>query len=124
MGIQPIWKDEPYKVIEDGDMSQATIVSEVVPSRRYQHVSFHVSWTGSPVGYFTIEASDEEDNASNFVELEMDIDVDETQIRTDGNTENPFLVKIDGTPFRGVRLKYTRESGTGTLTVWAAAKQS
>lgn len=121
MVIATIWKDDPEKVVVDGDMGQATITSEFVPIRRYDLISFHVIWTGSPVGVFTVEASDNEEDASSFVALEMDV-YPNTSIRTD-NSENPFLIKIDVCPYRGIRLKYTRESGSGTLNVFAAAKK-
>jgi hypothetical protein len=87
--------------------------------RRFDLISFEISWTGNPTGAFTVEGSDNEEDENSYAELRMKDDV----IMTTANSTNPFLVNLKAVPYRAIRLRYTRLGGTGVLNVHAAGKE-
>jgi hypothetical protein len=109
--MRQLWSDTPKKIITDGDMS-SDVTSQVMHLRIFDNIGLQVGWSGSPVGTFTVEASN---NDTDYAELVMDA-------MTTANSPNPFLISINQFPYRTLRLKYTATSGSGTLNAWGSAK--
>jgi hypothetical protein len=116
--MKQIWSDNPEKLLADGDMSQS-LVSEKMYIRRFDLISFAISWSGNPSGTFTVEASNDEDDENSYAGLRMKDDV----TMTTANSTNPFLINLPALPYRAVRVRYTRSGGTGVLNIHAAGKQ-
>jgi hypothetical protein len=95
-----------------------TVVSDFMAIRRFALISFQCKWTGNPIGVFTVEASNNENDSNSFTTIKLDAD----EITTE-NSENPFLIKIPECPYRAIRLRYTATSGVGILNVYAAGKE-
>jgi hypothetical protein len=110
----PIKPQAAYQIFKNGDMSQATIESELMSIDELLAVGIEVRWTGSPVGKFEVFATVSGDPAGWF---KMDLaDMDCTV------PEKIFGIPIQGVPYNGLKLVYTRTSGSGTLQAFAIGK--
>lgn len=78
-------------------------------------VCYQVSWTSSnAVGVISVQGSVD---GVNFVDLTF------SPVLTQPASNNgSYLINLALLPFPLIRLKYTRTSGTGTLTVYLSAK--
>jgi hypothetical protein len=100
-----------FKSVVDGDMS-ADVVSPSTNILYTDRVGFQISYTGSPTGVFSVQVSNDE---SIWQDLTLSV-----AIEAAGSADNHY---IDAeTSARHIRLKYTRESGSGTLQVSLVAK--
>lgn len=117
----------PHLVITNGDMSQASIISEVTIIQKLSLASYGVSWAGSsPVGVITVEVSNDyslnpdgsENNAGTWNALPLS-----GTAAVSGNTGNGFI-DIDAQAGYALRLVYTRTSGTGSLQATVVGKVS
>lgn len=96
-------------------MSLASTTSSTTTVGYLDNVGVLLSWTGtSPVGAITFDVSN--DN-SNWVSLDFG-----SVIAISGNTGS-HVISINQLPFIYIRAKYTKTSGTGTLTASLNAKQ-
>lgn len=95
---------------------------------RIPGISYDVSWTGAPNGVFSVQVSNTYSqnidgsvaNAGNWSTLPGGAFVGTLPIPS-GSPGNGFI-DIVGTEAYAIRLVYTASSGTGNLTVIAAAK--
>lgn len=106
-----------------GDVtSPATII------QRLPGISYSVVWTGTPVGTFAVQVSNDFSldstgtvlNAGHWTSLPTSAFTGTYPVPS-GSASAGFL-DVVGTEAYAVRLKYTRTSGTGTLTVIPCAK--
>lgn len=124
-----------FQNIVAGDMSQATITSTVSNIQMLDNVGIQLSWTGSPVGTFTIEVSadhaqDEYGNvtvAGQWTALTVSYLVSSAVTAASSiptSVGSPIYVDITQISAPWIRVIYTKTSGTGTLTGYLTAKMS
>lgn len=102
------------------DMSQTSITSSGIWLGHISDFSIQLVFTGSPVGTFKLQASNDQGNEDKGNGGWSDsgvtnwTDLDSAQaISAAGN----LMYNYRGAGFRWVRLVYTKDSGTGTITV-------
>lgn len=115
----------PHPVITNGDMSRATITSEVTIIQKLSLASYGVSWAGSsPVGTITVEVSNDyalnPDGSVKTAGTWNQLPLSATAAVT-GNTGNGFI-DIDAQAGYALRLVYTKASGTGSLQATVVGK--
>jgi hypothetical protein len=93
-----------------------SLVSDAVDLRESTGFSVQLVYTGSPVGTFTLEASNDKLNATPTTWVT--VDNSSTAIAASGN----FMINMEKSYFGWVRVKYTFTSGTGTIAVKIIAK--
>jgi hypothetical protein len=110
---------QPFSVITNGDMSQASLTSIPTIKSNMSMVSYGVSWAGTaPVGTVTVQVSnDYSENADGTVRHAgtWTTLVLSAPTNVSGNTGNGFIDVVTGA--YAIRLVYTRTSGTGVLQV-------
>jgi hypothetical protein len=112
------------QIVASGDMSQASITSQVMPIINEDNVAFQIVWSGAPVGTFDVQVSvdhaqDSQGNVSNtgtWLSLTLS-----SPVAAAGSAGNAY-VDINQISAPYIRVVYTKTSGTGTLNIWAAAK--
>lgn len=114
----------PFKVITNGDMSQASITSSVTIIQKISMLSYSYSWVGStPVGTISVQVSNDYaitpngalENAGTWTTLTLDVaGTPATSIAVSGNTANDFI-DIRQLGAYAIRTVYTKGSGTGSL---------
>lgn len=115
-------------VVNAGDMSQATVTSQVSIIQRLPGISYDIAWTGTPTGTFAVQVSNTYTqnpdgtaaNAGNWNTLPSAALIG-TLPAPAGAPGNGFIDVI-GTEAYAIRLVYTKTSGTGSLTVVPSAK--
>jgi len=109
--------------------SMATsITGPVTIIQRIPGISYDITWTGNPVGTFQVQVSNSYAenpdgtvlNAGNWTTLPTSAFTGTYPVPS-GSAGNGFL-DVVGTEAYAIRLTYTATSGTGTLTVFPAAK--
>jgi hypothetical protein len=97
-----------------GDMS-ADILSEIVHLYKIDQVSLQVQWTSADaIGVIEVEGSVD---GETFTALTF------SPALTQPNSDNGlYLINMALIPFMHIRVRYTRTSGSGTLSVKASAK--
>ena len=116
---------DPYPVIKNGDMSQASLTSDITIIRKLSLLSYGVSWSGtSPVGSIVVEVSNDyainSDGSVQHAGTWNDLPLS-APTTVSGNTGMGFI-DIFATSAFAIRLKYIKGSGTGTLQVTACGK--
>lgn len=105
----------PIHIINAGDMSQATLTSTVINVQNLDNAGLEVTWTGSPTGTITVQAS-----ISNQTFYSLTFNPTLTQ---PAGSAGGYLINLNQLPFTYFKVVYTKTSGTGTLDVWAAVKE-
>lgn len=106
----------------------ASINGPVTIIQKLPGISYDISWTGTPTGTFTVQVSNSYFTdpqgtvigTPNWTDLPT-ASFSGTYPVPSGSASAGFL-DVVGTEAYCVRLIYTRTSGTGALTVYAAAK--
>lgn len=123
-----------FNTVEAGDMSAASITSAVTDIQFLDDVGIQFTWSGSPVGDFSIEVSADYSqdyqgnvqNAGHWVPLTFTY-WDGTQFVTDTSLPtsagSPIYVDLALLSAPYIRSVYNRTSGTGALTTTITAKQ-
>lgn len=128
-----------FNTIAAGDMSQATLTSAVTDIQFLDDVGVQFTWTGSPVGEFSVEVSAdyEQDgtvsppvikNAGNWAPLTFTYwDVGGSAFVTaqaiPTSVGSPIYLDMALLSSPWIRCKYTKVSGTGTLVATITAKE-
>lgn len=110
--------DLPYHVatkhqIVNGDMSQATLISEANNVNEVISFCYQAVWSGAPVGVVVLEASID---GTNFTEI------DECRYTIVASPDT-YMVNVEKHAYVFVRFKFTKTSGTGTLNVHFNSKR-
>lgn len=118
---------KPYNVVPPvpGNML-STLQSNPTNISGMDDVGYSGSFTGAPVGTFSVQASvdyqpglaptDYPINAGNWVTLPLN-----AAVTASGSPDNFFIdITLISAPW--IRLVYTPTSGTGTLSVWVVGK--
>ncbi len=126
-------KIDPYAVIVNGDMSQASITSSVTLTPSLSMISYGFSWSGtSPVGTIQIQSSNDYKlnpdgsvanagtwNTITFLSAGSAV----SSFAVSGNTGNG-MIDLFETAAYALRAVYTKGSGVGTLQAIVNAKVS
>lgn len=128
---------QTFKTISAGDMSTATLTSSITNIQFLDNVGYQFSWTGSPVGEFSIEVSADynQDSSSppnvlatgNWIPLvftywDANAGTFVTDTAVPSSVGSPIYLDLALLSAPWIRAKYTRTSGTGTLTATITAK--
>ena len=113
-----------FKMIDNGDMSQSSLTSAPTNIQFLDNVAIQFNFTGAPSGTFSIEVSAdyEQDiggatiNVGNWVPVTLP-----TPPVASGSAGSVFI-DLNQLAAPWVRVKYTKTSGTGSLTAWISAK--
>lgn len=103
-----------YKMLDQADMS-TSLESEPTSVINLDKASIVLSWTGSPVGTFSLEARNGVDEAWYALDFGATIEP--------GGSAGNHRLLLTETPFTDVRLIYAATSGSGTLNAVITAKQ-
>lgn len=101
----------PQPLIVDGDMSDS-ITSTGTDFFNADRVGYEIIWTGNPVGSFTVEVSH---TGRTWTTLTLSEEI------TAAGTDDHAFIDIESAA-KYIRLKYTRDSGTGTLNAFVCSK--
>jgi hypothetical protein len=115
---------EPHVSVSAGDMSLATITSDVTCIKFLDNLGIQLSWTGSPVGTFDVQVSNDysdgkgasKANAGTWSSLGLN-----PPVSASGSAADAYLqLQQICAPY--IRVVYTKTSGTGSLTVVISGK--
>lgn len=99
----------------NGSMSGTnTIYSQIVDISKMDSIGLEVTWTGNPVGTFTVNVSN---SGINFYALTFD-----PPLTQPTGTAGGYAVNLDSIGFKYLMLKYVNSAGSGTLTVYGQNK--
>jgi hypothetical protein len=99
------------QIVTDGDLS-ANLTSAAFNILAYRSFSLHAEWTGVPVGDFQLQVSND---GSNWFDQGSSVAA--------GGGADEAMFSEQFSPWAYARLDYTSTSGTGTLNVFALAKE-
>ncbi len=110
----------PFKIINAGDMSSATLTSAVTDIRYLDNVCIQCIATGAPVGRFDVQASADYAISSTGAVVSTGnwVTMDTASIVA----ADDVLFDLNQLSFPFIRLLYTKTSGTGTLNAYITAK--
>ena len=125
---RPLIKPNPNKPLINAASMAANVTGPATIIQRLPGISYDLAWTGTPTGTFSVEVSNSYSenvdgsvqNAGNWTALPSAAFVG-TLPAPSGSAGTGFI-DVVGTEAYAVRLIYTRTSGTGSLTVYPAAK--
>ena len=120
----------PQVVVNAGDMS-GNITSSPTILQSLTRVAYSVDWTGSPVGTFQVQTSNDYAlnpngtvaNAGNWATIPLIVNgVISNTVSTVGFTGG--MIDVEGISAYAIKLVYTAGSSTGVLTAVIAGKVS
>lgn len=128
MSDRPLIAPNTIVPIINGVSMASSITGPATVIQRLPGVSYDISWTGSPVGTFSVQVSNtvvlgpngSVIQAGNWYNLPAAALVGSLPVPS-GSSGNGFIDVI-GTEAYAVRLVYTATSGSGNLTAVVAAK--
>jgi hypothetical protein len=109
------------KVIDAGSMS-GDLDSGIINSAQgdssvsfLDNIGFQFVWTGTPTGTIAVLASID---GINFTALDFS-----PVITQPAGSASSSLANVNQFPFKWIKVTYTRESGSGSLTAWMSARE-
>lgn len=113
----------PFPVITNASMT-TTVTSAVTVIQNTSMLSYDISWTGSPNGSFSVQASNtftqNSDGTVRNVGNWDTLPLSSSTVITPGAGSG--MIDIDASGFYAIRLVYTPTSGTGTLNATISGK--
>ena len=122
-----------FKIVDAGDMSQASITSAVTCIQFLDNVGIQLNFSGAPVGDFEIQVSADYEqnpngsviNAGNWAPLALSYlsggsFVDSFDIPT--SVGSPIYLDLNQLSAPFIRIVYTKTSGSGSLDAFITAK--
>lgn len=110
------------QLVRDADMS-ADIISEKLDVLYLGSANFQCVFTGTPTGSFKVQISN---NGTSWLDYPNDLLSGEDGTLA-GNqpsgSADEYMIELGNLKARFARLVYTASSGSGTLNVWAVAKE-
>lgn len=104
----------PSGVVNGVMASTNTIYSQIVDMSRIDNIGLEITWTGNPVGVWSILASS---SGINFYPLTFSPGLTQPAGTATGDVTN-----LNQYPFKYLLLKYVNASGSGALTVYGFNK--
>lgn len=122
MAYDSLIKDQ---IITSGDMSQASITSEVVPITLGDNVGIQLNFTGTPEGTFEVQVSidhmqDMNGNVSvagNWIPLTF------SSVPSATGSADEIYLDMNQLSAPWLRVVYTRSAGSGTLNAFVTYKR-
>jgi hypothetical protein len=109
---------ESVYIVKDGDMNLASIVSDPIGLDHQVMGAVQAVFTGSPVGTLTLEATLFNYKSTTVTAVWTTITGSSVAVTAAGDE----MYNLTQLPYKAVRLRYTKTSGTGTLNVLAGGK--
>lgn len=111
-------------ILSAGDMSQATLTTNGIDLQQMALSSIQAVFTGAPVGTLTLEISNDNVPAVNGTNQAANVTHWTTYTGSSQSISaaGDFMYNLLNPGYRWIRLKYTKGSGTGSLTVTAVSK--
>lgn len=113
-----------FKNITAGDMS-GNITSAVTNIQYVDNVGIELSFTGTPTGSFAVEVSVsyEQDSQGNVINAGSwnSLTLNPTPVAS--GAPGSYYISLNQIEAPWIRVKYTRTSGSGTLTSYIATKE-
>lgn len=109
---------KPFHLMTDGNMS-GNLTSDLVDVSYTDNIGFQLNFTGTPTGDFSVEGSIDYDDhlqTGNWSELTFS-----TTPQALGAADT-HLLNLNQVPYKKLRVKYTRTSGSGTLNIYVMSK--
>lgn len=103
----------PYKMFDNADMSQATLISNVTNIEHVDNIGIIAAWTGTAIGTIDIQVSQDKNTWVNHSAIPY--------ASPAGFADNA-LANLNQEPWFWIRLLWTRTSGTGTLNATICSK--
>lgn len=98
-----------------GTMSSTnTIYSNIVDLSKMDNVGLEVTWTGTPTGTFTVNASN---SGINFYPLTFN-----PPLAQPTGSGGGYVIDLSGYPFKYILLEYVNATGSGVLTAYGQNK--
>lgn len=91
-----------------------TIYSQIIDVSKMDNIGLEVVWTGTPVGTFSVQASN---SGINFFDLTFN-----PALAQPTGAPGGYVVDINQFPFKYILLKYVNTAGSGGLTVYGQNK--
>lgn len=108
-------KINDYQLITNGSMTgTSTVTSDAQNIENFDNVGLQFTWTGTPVGTFSISGSID---GENFYPLTFD-----PVLEAPSGSAGGFLVNLNQVPYPFIQVAYTNASSTGTLNVFIFSK--
>ena len=128
MSQRPLIAPNPYSPLINNASMSSNIIGPATIIQLLPGISYDISWTGSPVGTFSVQVSNTYQegasgsvlNAGNWTTLPSSAFVGTYPVPS-GSAGNGFL-DVVGTEAYAIRFVYNYTSGTGNLTVIPCAK--
>lgn len=112
-----------FQLITAGDMSAASLTSPVTNIQFLDNIGIQLSWTGSPVGTFTVQVSADynQDSLGNVLAAGHWVTL---TLPTSPTTASgsPIYLDLNQLSAPWIRVVYTKTSGTGSLSAFITAK--
>lgn len=109
---------DPFLVATGASMG-GDIVGPWTDVHGVDNIFYALSFTGSPVGSFSFEASPD---LIVLIPLPLGLLAGTTAAPAAAGSADQIGIDMTQLPARYVRMKYTRTSGTGSLTAWISGK--
>lgn len=109
---------KPYHLLIDGDMS-GSLLTGMVDVTYTDNVGIQLNFTGTPTGTFAVEGSIDYDDhleTGNWSSLTF------SSTPSASGAADVHLLNMNQLPYKKIRVRYTRASGSGTLNVYVMAK--
>lgn len=103
-----------FQNVTNGDMS-SNITSPVTDISYMDNVGIELVFTGTPSGTFYVEASND---GATFTAMDFG-----SPGPLASGSASSIILNIQQCPYRQLRVRYVRSSGSGTLNCWLSAKQ-
>lgn len=112
MGVK---KNNLYQLLNGVAMtSTTTFHSDPLPVMNVDNIGIELSWTGTPTGTFSIEASN-----SQLAWITLTFN---TALTQPAGSANSIGLDINQFPFYYIRITYTNASGTGAANAYVTVK--
>lgn len=128
MSDRPLIVPNLNKPLINGTSMGASINGPATIINRLPGISYDITWTGTPTGTFSVQVSNTyAQNADGSIAAagtweDLPVAAIVGTLPAPAGSAGHGFIDVVGTQAYAVRLVYTRTSGTGTLTVLAAAK--
>src|SRR6478735_419181 len=100
----------------------SVITGDWVKLSVHRMISFQAKWTGTPVGTFSFEVTNDTNPASPVLGITVLTPPSKFLNGNPNGSAADFVFEFPSASWKWIRIKYTNISSTGTLTVGVEAK--
>lgn len=110
----------PFHALINGSMA-TDLVSAITDATNQDNVGIQVKWTSAnAVGTISVQASinwNPDLETGDWIDLSFG-----SPLPQPSSNNGEYLINLNQLPYPYYRVKYTRDSGTGTLDIWYCSK--